>query len=160
MAVAERFVVTALTQVSRYLTDETIRAQARKAVLDLVDADTRVIIGHSLGSVVIYECAHRLTRPLPLLVTLGSPLGLRTIVTERLSPPPSFPPLATVWLNVANREDVVAAEPDLRPLFGGNVPASSRFEGVRFDEACKDPHRAETYLGRTAVGRAVIEALA
>lgn len=159
MAFAGRF-VTALTQVTRYLTDETLREQARKAVLDFVDADTRVIIGHSLGSVVLYECAHLLKHPLPLLVTLGSPLGLRTIVTERLSPPPSFPPVATVWLNVANREDVVAADPDLRPLFGRNVPPSSRFESVWFDEACKNPHRAETYLGRTAVGRAVIKALA
>ena len=97
---------------------------------------------------------------MPLLVTLGSPLGLRTIVTERLRPPPAFPPMATVWLNVANLEDPVAAEPDLRPLFAQDVPASSRFEGIRFDEACKDPHRAETYLGRIAVGRKVIEALA
>ena len=107
-----------------------------------------MIIGHSLGSVVAYECAHLLKHPLPLLVTLGSPLGLRTIVTDRLSPPPSFPPRAAAWLNVANREDVVAAEPDLRPLFAQDVPAASRFEGVWFDEAGKDPHRAETYLGR------------
>ena len=81
-------------------------------------------------------------------------------MTERLSPPPSFPPKVAVWLNVANREDVVAAEPDLRPLFAQDVPASSRFEGIWFDETCKDPHRAETYLGRIAVGRKVIEALA
>jgi alpha-beta hydrolase superfamily lysophospholipase len=148
-----------LTQVTRYLTDETVREQARTAVLDLVDAETRVIIGHSLGSVVAYECAHRLTHQLPLLLTTGSPLGLPTIVTERLNPPPSFPLMATVWLNVANREDFVAAEPDLRSLFAHNAPPASRFDGARFDEVCKDPHRAETYLGREAVGRAVIEAL-
>jgi hypothetical protein len=84
MGVAERFLVPALAQVSRYLTDDAIRAGARKAVLDLVDADTRAIIGHSLGSVVVYECAHLLEHPLSLLVTVGSPLGLRTVVTERL----------------------------------------------------------------------------
>jgi hypothetical protein len=60
MTVAERFIVTELTQVSRYLTDETIRTRAQWAVLDLIGADTRVLIGHSLGSVVAYECAHRL----------------------------------------------------------------------------------------------------
>ena len=160
MYVAERLFVTSLAQVTRYLTDEATREQAREAVLGLVGDDTRAIIGHSLGSVVAYECAHLLKRPLPLLVTLGSPLGLRTIVTERLSPPPAFPPMATVWLNVANLEDPVAAEPDLGPLFAQDVPASSRFEGIRFDETCKHPHRAETYLGRIAVGRKVIEALA
>ena len=160
MYVAERLFLASLAQVTRYLTDDATRAQAREAVLGLVTPDTRAIIGHSLGSVVAYECAHLLTHPLPLLVTFGSPLGLRTIVTDRLRPPPSFPPLAAAWLNVANREDVVAAEPDLRPRFAQDVPAASRFEGVWFAEPGKDPHRAETYLGRVAVGRAVIQALA
>ena len=149
-----------MVQVSRYLTDDETRSRAKAAVSALLDGETRVVIGHSLGSVVAYECAHQLSHPLPLLVTIGSPLGLSTIVTQRLSPPPSFPEKVAVWLNLANREDVVAAEPDLRPLFAEDVPASSRFEGVQFDEPRKDRHRAETYLGRIAVGRAVIPALA
>lgn len=160
MNVTARYLVPALAQVTRYLTEDSIRTQTRQAVLGLITQETRVVIGHSLGSVVAYECAHLLKHPLKLLVTLGSPLGLRTIVTDRLSPSPSFPPLLAVWLNVANREDVVAAEPDLRAHFAHDAPASSRFEGIRFDEACKDPHRAQTYLGRIAVGRAVIKALA
>ena len=68
--------------------------------------------------------------------------------------------MATVWLNVANREDVVAAEPDLRPLFTRDIPAPARFEGVWFAAPGKAPHRAATYLGRIAVGRAIVEALA
>ncbi len=158
--VAERFVVTALAQVSRYLTDGTMRNKVQAAMLKHVKADTRVVIGHSLGSVVAYECAHLLTHPLPLLVTIGSPLGLRTIVTDRLRPPPSFPSRVTVWLNVANREDVVAAEPNLCPLFANDVPATSRFDGVSFDEPCANPHDPKIYLGREPVGRAVIQALA
>jgi hypothetical protein len=160
MFLAERYVKTALAQLTRYLTEPAIREQTQRAVLDLVGAETRVIIGHSLGSVVVYECAHQLNYPLPLLVTLGSPLGLRTIVTERLTPAPSFPRSVAVWLNAANLEDPVAAEPDLRALFARDVPATSRFEGIRFQEVCDDPHRAETYLSRVAVGRAVSEALA
>ena len=160
MYLAERFILTSLVQVTHYLTDEATRAQAQKSVLGLVTSDTRVIIGHSLGSVVAYECAHQLKRPLPLLVTLGSPLGLRTIVADRLRPPPSFPPKVSSWLNVANREDFVATEPDLRPRFAHDLPATSRFEGVWFSETGKNPHRAETYLGRLAVGRALEQALA
>ncbi len=159
MGIATRLVAPALVQVSRYLTDKTIRDQAQKAVFDLVTAETRAIIGHSLGSVVAYECAHLLKQPLPLLVTVGSPLGLRSIVTPHLTPPPSFPPTTTHWLNVANREDIIAAEPDLRPLFAREMPPSSRFGGVWFDEPSKDTHRPETYLGRDAVARAVIAAL-
>jgi hypothetical protein len=160
MYVAERLVLTSLTQVTRYLTDDETRSRAQHAVLDWITPDTRVVVSHSLGSVVAYECAHQLTHPLPLLVTLGSPLGLRTIVAERLRPTPSFPPMVGAWLNVANRDDVVAAEPDLRPHFAHDVPATSRFQGIWFDESSKEPHRAETYLGRESVGRAVIQALA
>jgi hypothetical protein len=160
MYVVENLILTSLSQVTRYLTDDETRSRAQQAVLDLISPDTRVVVSHSLGSVVAYECAHQLTHPLPLLVTLGSPLGLRTIVAERLRPPPSFPPRVGSWLNVANRDDVVAAEPDLRPRFAHDVPATSRFQGVWFDGSSKEPHRAETYLGRESVGRAVMQALA
>jgi len=159
MTLAERFVVTALIQVTRYLSDELIRALAQQRVLDLVGDDTRVIIGHSLGSVVAYECAHRLAHSLPLLLTLGSPLGLRTIVTDRLRPPPSFPLMVGRWANVADRDDVVAAELDLHPLFACDLPASSRFEGVLVDNGSA-PHSPVHYLGKIAVGRAISEALA
>jgi hypothetical protein len=92
MAFAQRFVDRTLVQVSRYFTDPQIRAYAQEQVARLVRADTRVLVGHSLGSVIAYEAAHRMMRPLPLLITLGSPLGLRTIVYERLWPqPPGFP---------------------------------------------------------------------
>jgi pimeloyl-ACP methyl ester carboxylesterase len=56
---------------------------ARRTVLDLTGPETKVVIGHSLGSVVAYEAAHYIHRSLPLLVTLGSPLGLHTIVYDR-----------------------------------------------------------------------------
>jgi len=157
MAFAERFVVTALVQVTRYLSGELIRALAQQRVLNLVENDTRVIVGHSLGSVVAYESVHRLVQPLPLLLTLGSPLGLRTIVTDRLRPLPSFPPKVGRWVNVADRDDIVAAEPDLRPLFASGMPDSSWFEGAIVDNGSA-PHSPVHYLGKIAVGRAVSEA--
>jgi hypothetical protein len=158
IALAERFVVTALTQVSRYLSDNLTRALVQQRVLDLVEDDTRAIIGHSLGSVVVYECAHRLTRPLPLLVTLGSPLGLRSIVNDRLCPAPSFPPCVVHWLNVADRDDVVAAEPALSPQFTHDMPERSSSEDILVDNGSK-PHHPCYYLGKIRVGRALIQAL-
>jgi len=87
MAVASRFVWRALTQVSRYLTDDQIRSFAQDQVLQWIGPDTRLVIGHSLGSVVAYEALHHISdRPLHglTLMTLGSPLGLKSVVYERL----------------------------------------------------------------------------
>jgi hypothetical protein len=67
MAFAERFVYRALTQVTRYFTDETIRSATLESVNQLIGADTKVVIGHSLGSVVAYETVHRINQLLPLL---------------------------------------------------------------------------------------------
>jgi hypothetical protein len=115
---AERFVNRALAQVTRYLAREDIRATALKSVTDLIGPETKIIIGHSLGSVVAFEAAHFLCKPLPLFLTLGSPLGLQNIVYQRLRPqPPVFPPQVQRWVNIADRDDLVAAEPNLEVLF-------------------------------------------
>ena len=92
--------------------------------------DTRVMVGHSLGSVVAYEalCAHP-QWPVRALVTLGSPLGIRNLIFDRLVPAPRLRPTAgrvrgrgrgrvRSWVNVADEGDVVALVKDLRPLFG------------------------------------------
>jgi hypothetical protein len=158
MGLAERFVVRALRQVTQYLTDDAVRAAAQQAVRDLVDGRTTVIVAHSLGSVVAYEVCFSLGRPLPLLLTFGSPLGLRTIVYDRLRPNPAvFPPMVRRWVNVADRNDLVAAEPDLGRFFG-EVPSGAKFEQLTV--TCgRDAHRAVSYLTAVAVGRAVGETL-
>jgi hypothetical protein len=161
MYLAERFLWRALGQVTRYLTDDQVREAAQAAVLALCGPETRVLVGHSLGSVVAYEAAHRLNRPLPLLVTLGSPLGLQTVVYQRLRPqPPSFPPPVRRWVNVADRNDVVAAEPDLRALFGDRMPEGAAFEAAVTVDNGPEPHRGLFYLGKGEVGRPVGDCLA
>jgi hypothetical protein len=111
MGFAERFINRALTQVTRYLTDDGIRSKALASVFSLIGPETKVLIGHSLGSIVAYEAAHLMKQPLPLLVTLGSPLGLQTIVYQKLRPqPPRFPLNLARWVNIADRDDFIAAE--------------------------------------------------
>lgn len=159
MGFAERFVNRALAQVSRYLSDDTIRSAAIDCVLRLVGPETRVLIGHSLGSVVAYEAAHRIRQPLQLLLTLGSPLGLQTIVYQRLRPqPPGFPPAVRRWINVADRDDFIAAEADLTGFFGVGKPPSSVFEGGYTVDNGAEPHNSDFYLGKAQVGRPVREA--
>jgi len=116
MAFGERFVKRALAQVTRYFTNETIRSAALEAVLKLVDARHRVLIGHSLGSVVAYEATHLLKQPLPVLITLGSPLGYRQSFISGSAAATWLPASVQRW-STSRSDDFIAAEPDLKELF-------------------------------------------
>lgn len=157
MGLAGRFVRRALTQVTRYLTDDEIREYAQQQVLAVIGPDTRLIIGHSLGSVVAYEALHRAEHPAALL-TLGSPLGLRTIVYDRLRPQPAHvPDNALRWDNLADRDDLVAARLDLAPFFPpapGKDVVPVTVQGL--DNGAQ-PHEAAHYLTKKTTGRIVGE---
>lgn len=146
-----------LLQVARYLTDNTLRAQIQLRVHRLIADDTRLVIAHSLGSIVGWEACQSSTHALPMLITIGSPLGLDTVVYPRLQPaPPTFPALVERWVNVAHRDDIVAVEPHLAPLFPS--PDARRVED-RIPSSTRDHHSATTYLEQADLGRAVAEAL-
>jgi hypothetical protein len=76
-----------------------------------IDADTK---GAHRALTRIRRCFRgraSLPKPLPLLITLGSPLGLRTVVYDRVVPqPPCYPPRVQWWVNIADRNDLIAAE--------------------------------------------------
>jgi pimeloyl-ACP methyl ester carboxylesterase len=131
--VAFRAMIFDLYQVRRYLTEADLRARVQQQLVRAVGEDTRVIVAHSLGSVVAYEalCAHP-HWPVRALVTLGSPLGIRNLIFDRLRPAPApaanggpprgaWPGLVRDWTNIADAVDVVALVKDLRPLFGERV---------------------------------------
>jgi hypothetical protein len=112
-----------------------------------------VVLGHSLGSVVAYEVVRQLDQPLPLFVTLGSPLGLETIIYQKLEPqPPGFPPQVGRWVNVADRDDFIAAEPDLTAMFSGGMPPGATFQGGYTVDNGAEPHKAGFYLTKVEVG--------
>jgi hypothetical protein len=156
MGFATRFVMRSLTQVTRYLTDDALHEQVLARVHALLTPGTRVLIGHSLGSVVAFEAAQELGHPLPLLITMGCPLGLHTVVYERVRPqPPRFPPPVHHWVNIADRNDIVAAEPNLTPLFASTAPPGAVLEGGYTVENGAKPHQADFYLTKAQVGRPV-----
>jgi hypothetical protein len=160
LAFAARFVKRSLAQVVRYFSDEEIRNAAQQAVRDLIGPETKIIIGHSLGSVVAYEVVCGLEQSLPLLLTLGSPLGLDTLIYSQLRPqPPVYPGHVARWVNVADRDDYIATEPDLTPMFSTGMPPQARFEGGWTVDNGAEPHRARFYLTKAEVGMPVAETL-
>ena len=94
MGLAGRFVYQALSQVSRYLTDPTLRTDAQNLVLAHIGPDTRLVIGHSLGSVVAYEALHRTHHPAALLTPSDHHSGCAPSSTNDCCPNPhtSLPP--------------------------------------------------------------------
>jgi hypothetical protein len=146
-----------LLQVTRYLTEDDLRGAVQARVAALLDDDTQLVIGHSLGSVVAWEACQALRQPLPMLVTLGSPLGLGNVVYPRLCPqPPTWPRPVRRWVNVAHPDDIVAVNPDLGPLF----PAPNGLTIESHTPRSKHEHHAAAgYLEERATGRAVADAL-
>lgn len=149
---AVRFAEDFCPEVAAYLGGGAPRNRARDAVADTIRRRApRVVIAHSLGSVVTYEAlwAHP-ELSVELLITLGSPLGMRDVVFERLLPAPvngrgARPPGVGRWINVADKDDIAAIPPDLRGCF----------EGVECDVTCNidtlDFHTVRNYLGCGAI---------
>ncbi|MGO4634904.1 antibiotic ABC transporter ATP-binding protein [Streptomyces sp. 2RAF24] len=156
--VSDRLLVLALRQVRRYLTEPALRAAAQDRVAAAIGPDTRVLVAHSLGSVVAYEtlCA-RPELPVTDLVTLGSPLGLRGVVFDRLTPAPvdgtaHRPGGIHRWTNIADRGDVVALPDRLAPRFGAAVSDQRIDNGTRM-------HDLARYLTAPRTGTAIARGL-
>jgi hypothetical protein len=148
-----------LEQVGQYMREPEIRAFTRNEVRRLMTPDTRVLIGHSLGSVVAYDIAREQPNPLPLLLTLGSPLGLKQIIYDRIDPqPPTFPAKVQRWVNVADREDYIASTLNLKPLFSP-IPAGAVFDNVQSVYSGNEPHALTRYLSKKIVGSAILQAM-
>jgi len=162
-SVAHRGFIGNLKQVTAFLSKVDAKERALQRVIDEVTPDTQVIIGHSLGSVVVYEFLARYVPPqVELLITLGSPLGIPNLVFDRLTPAPvggvgAWPGRVGHWVNIADPDDIVALRKQLAPLF----PASTGGAGIQdylVDNGDK-PHAISRYLNAEPTGAALGMAL-
>jgi hypothetical protein len=155
---AENAFLGALKQVTRYLRELEIREGAQNSVHSIVTEETRVIIGHSLGSVVVYEALGRFAddprwRNVRTLVTLGSPLGIPNLIFDRLQPSPvngigQWPGRIQHWTNISDDGDVVALQKSLGPLFPGAVTDIRIHNGAT-------AHNISPYLSAAETGLAI-----
>lgn len=144
-----------LRQARRYLTDGALKDEADARVAAAVDDGCRVLIGHSLGSVVALEFV-RLNpgRDLGMLLTMGSPLGLRAI--RHLLPDSGFgtgpggPPNVKSWRNLRDPRDPVA-------LAGGLSPWWPVVQDDDTIDNGREPHAATRYLAKKQAGAAVLD---
>jgi hypothetical protein len=157
--VSDSLLVFSLKQVRRYFDDDGLRAKITNRVAQAIGPDTKVVIGHSLGSVVAYEvlCAHP-EWEINAFITLGSPLGLRNVVFDKLRPVPEngqgvWPSCVSTWTNLADGGDVVALVRELSLRFGPGVHDLRVSNGARM-------HDITSYLTAKETGNAIAEGLA
>ncbi|WP_351233877.1 alpha/beta hydrolase [Streptomyces sp. NPDC002133] len=145
----------AFRQVRRYLRDAGLKAAIDAVVDEAVTERCRVLIGHSLGSVVAFEFVRRNpARRLDLLLTVGSPLGARFV--RALMPDPNhgaegLPQGVEAWVNVRDPRDPVAFAGDLSRRW-------AQVRDVTVDNG-GDAHSASRYLGKRQTGAALLAAL-
>jgi len=160
--VSERVLVFWLKQVSAYFGQPVVRESIQARFAAGIGPDTRVVVAHSLGSVVAYEalCAHP-EWPVTDLVTVGSPLGVPHIVTNRLQPPPGWDgrgdlvgvwPGVDRWVNITDDGDFVALRPRLREVFGDRVTDVGISNGI-------SGHQVQRYLSAAETGAAILAGL-
>ena len=155
---AENALISDLKQVRLYLRDPVVRNKARQRVLKALAADTRVLIGHSLGSVVAYEAlcmSHE--HQVQTFITLGSPIGIKNLIFEQLQPEPQggvgqWPPGLERWFNIADSDDIVALVKNLASRFGDRVSDYLIDNG-------SNAHDAARYLCSKEVGDAIAAGL-
>lgn len=156
-----------LRQVARYLrrgeADQeglTLDVRIRRCVEQALDSTgPTIVIAHSLGTVVSMEALHAHRGAVALLVTLGSPIGLRSAVGARMRPQPLRVPLSVErWLDYWDRDDFITAgaqlEKAVRPNDRAVKPVSKRM-----DSDGLSVHPAVKYLAQSAVAGRVVEAI-
>lgn len=87
------------------------------ADLGAVDGGPHVVVAHSLGSVIAYDCLKRVanTKKVDMLITIGTPLGMSEI-QDKMKPEwtkdDGYPGELPRWVNVVDRLDpVCVADP-------------------------------------------------
>ena len=139
-----------------YTTRAGVRDEIDRIVAGTISEEPTVVVGHSLGSVVAYSVLRTDRRALkiPLLVTVGSPLGVRAVRDQFR--PLRHPATVTSWYNAFDTRDVVA----LYPLDGESFPirpAVENHSAVR--NHTDNRHGIVGYLDDEKVARRVLDAL-
>ncbi|UWU83192.1 lipase family protein [Bradyrhizobium yuanmingense] len=140
-----------------YVTRNRVRDTIDQIVSAGITDEPSIVVGHSLGSVVAYNVLRTDQRKLrvPLLLTVGSPLGIRAIRDQFR--PLRFPLPVKHWYNAFDERDVVA----LFPLDASNFAVTPQIENYGLvRNKTSNRHGIVGYLDDQQVAGRLIEALA
>jgi hypothetical protein len=144
-----------LGQAHAYIRNQHVHDEVNKLVRPLFEDDEpAIVVSHSLGTIVAYSMLREFARNgrarrSPLLVTLGSPLGIDS-VRKGFPKPRTRPDRVQRWVNCADPEDFVALRAELtEDNFGPGIDENYSY----FDNGYDDPHSISGYLSDPRVAK-------
>lgn len=152
-------VALATNDVYQYLNNPALAARIRQGVAQAIPpGEPTIVVAHSLGTVVAYDLLRSAGAAngwnVPLLVTVGSPLGVTAV--KRALRPLDFPSCVGAWFNAMDPQDVVALYPLDSDHFGIEPPIENKTD-VRNHTPNK--HGIVGYLDDADVARRIHDAL-
>lgn len=152
--ISSEFIRIFLSDVFLYVNRSRVRAEIDRIVGKGLSDQPTVVVAHSLGSVVAYNLLKGRKSQIPLLVTIGSPLGIRAVINP--FQPVRRPDGVEQWINAYDRRDVVA----LVPLDDKNFPVRPAIINIgNIRNQTENRHGIVGYLDKSAIARPVIDAL-
>lgn len=149
-----------LGQAHAYIRNQHVHDEVNKLVRPLFEDDEpAIVVSHSLGTIVAYSLLREFARngrprQSPLLVTLGSPLGIDS-VRKGFPKPRTRPDNVQRWVNGTDPEDFVALRGELtKDNFGPGIENYPDFEN-----GYDDPHSIAGYLSDPRIAKAIAEAI-
>lgn len=149
---SEKTVAAFTRDVHVYLSYPVVRRAINATVAAAIGDGATVVVGHSLGSIVAYDCL-RQSGQTSLYVTVGSPLGLNSIKKRLL--PIERPAAIENWYNAMDGEDIVA----LYSLTAKNFPAQPIKNKTDVKNHTGNHHGIVGYLDDPAVATSIVRAL-
>jgi len=134
-----------------------LKEQMRQVVRDALAAvdPPVIVVGHSLGSIIAYDVLREQNSSaldVPLLVTVGSPLGV-TEVQDLVERPLEVPASVAAWRNASDARDLVALDHTIRPEYAPPEKCTD-FYVVNDSE---NHHGIGEYLRTVAVRQPILE---
>ena len=140
-----------------YIKKDAVRTEIDKIVSGSLSTGSVILITHSLGTVVSYSVLQDENPKfeVPLYMTLGSPLGVRSI--RNIFRPLKYPkPPVSTWYNAFDERDVVA----LYPLDAENFPVQPAIENNNtIKNDTENRHGITGYLKSPVVAKRIYDAL-
>ncbi|MXN91684.1 alpha/beta hydrolase [Flavobacterium sp. Sd200] len=139
-----------------YLYYNAVRAKINDFIIGELQPGPTVLVGHSLGSVVGYNVLREADVEIVDYITIGSPLGLKSI-KKKLATPLQFPDVIEgKWYNAYDDRDYVALKPLDKHNFNIDPPI---INSNHVKNSTKNRHGITGYLDDKQVANKIYEAL-